>query len=109
MQRNIENGYRYQAVKDGLAARPDVVVVNETTTDRFDNKKLNLYHEVAIAVAPVDPNNAEGFSASVLADIKPVFRQGEILKTFDTVGEREFRPISVTVYPSVEAAQAAKE
>jgi hypothetical protein len=109
MKQNIENGSRYRAVKEALAAESGVVVVREITTDRVNHRKSKLYHEVEIAVAPVDPENAAGFASSLLTDIKPVFRQGEALKTFDTLGEREFRTIHVQVYPNVEAAQDALE
>ncbi len=109
---NIENGFRYEAVKSALGQREDVSVVRETILSRHDGKKGILYDETSIVIAPKEgaiesaafPEFVEG-----LLDIKPSMIRGKTISTFDTLSERHKRPIRVEVFPSLEAAQQVKE
>lgn len=106
---NIENGKRYQTVKNELQAQEGVVIVQETTTERVKNKKNSFYEETRIAVAPESEQNVSEFTATLLTGIEPIFRHeadNGRLRTFDTLGERHYRPVIIDVFPSVDAARS---
>jgi hypothetical protein len=108
---DIENGYRYRAVKNALRKRRDVTIVNETEWKNFDEGKSREYTVTNISVAPAEGALGQGdvcaFTQGLL-DIQPLFTPEAtlgMLTTFDTLTENsEFRQTVIHVFPSIAAA-----
>jgi len=111
----MENGSRYTTVLEMLALQPDIIVVGSSKTDKVDGRKGVFYDEVSISIAPkfATLTNTElaRFTEGLLPNLEPLFRhdgKSGRLRTFDKVGEKEFRTVSIQVFPSVSAAESGK-